>query len=709
MRKLPGLALVSSMFGSFLSAQAPPLGPEFQINTYTTGRQSRPSIGMDAGGAFVVVWQSASQDGSGNGVFGQRYDANGAPLGSEFQINSYTTNGQDGPSVAVDASSGRFVVVWQSGLEDGSGSGVFGQRFDSDGAQLGAEFPVNTFTSGHQTEADVAFDDAGNFIVVWQSALFGEDSTIQGRRFDAEGSPLGGEFQVNETPFPGSSYGGPKSPVVAAGASGHFVVAWIHNLYPWGKSVWTRSFDGSGEPLCLDTRVGATYSGSPGPGVAMSPSGDFVVAYFGDIPPGVRAQRMHTCSTVGPPLDVSHIANHDQASPDVAVDASGNFMVTWSSPLEGSSSGIYGRGFDADGPVGPEFAVNSYTTGEQTNAVVAMNGDGKAVLAWHSAGQDGSDSGVYGRRVQSEAAEALEVDGHSATLGGSNVNGVLEPDETVRIEPTWRNVLPSELELTGVASNLSGPPGPVYEITDAAASYGTLPPGETSNCADATNDCYEVSVSGARPADHWDAVFDETLSSGEVRSWTLHVGSSFGDVPTSHPFYEPVETMLHHGISEGCGAGSYCPGEAVRRDQMAAFLLKAVHGGLYVPPSCAGVFVDVPCPSPFADWIEQLYADGITGGCGASSYCPSNTVTRAQMAVFLLKAKYGIGYGPPACNHLFADVPCPGLFANWIERLFDEGITAGCGGGNYCPDAGASRGQMAAFVVRTFGLGLYGP
>ena len=185
---------------------------------------------------------------------------------------------------------------------------------------------------------------------------------------------------------------------------------------------------------------------------------------------------------------------------------------------------------------------------------------------------------------------------------------------------------------------------------------------------------------------HWDAIFEETLSTGDIRSWTLHIGESFLDVPTTHAFYADVENLFHSGLSGGCDSGSYCPSEPVRRDQMAVFLLKARHGSSYAPPPCAGVFLDVACPGPFADWIEQLYAEGITGGCAGERYCPSSPVTRAQMAVFLLKAEHGPGFTPTACNGVFPDVPCPSLFADWIERLFHESITAGCGGGNYCPD-----------------------
>ena len=180
--------------------------------------------------------------------------------------------------------------------------------------------------------------------------------------------------------------------------------------------------------------------------------------------------------------------------------------------------------------------------------------------------------------------------------------------------------------------------------------------------------------------------------------------SDFLDVPQSDPFHDFVEQIVRHGITSGCGGGNYCGVASVTRAQMAVFLLKAKHGPNYVPPPCAGVFSDVDCPSPFADWIEQLAAENITAGCAGGNFCPGNLVTRAQMAVFLLKTEHGSSYVPPACTGIFGDVACPSPFANWIERLAAEGVTGGCGGGNYCPANPNTRGQMAVFLAKTFGL-----
>ena len=182
--------------------------------------------------------------------------------------------------------------------------------------------------------------------------------------------------------------------------------------------------------------------------------------------------------------------------------------------------------------------------------------------------------------------------------------------------------------------------------------------------------------------------------------------ADFVDVPASNPYHNDIEKLFRDGVSAGCAAGSFCPSALVTRAQMAVFLLKGEHGSAYLPPACRGIFTDVPCPSGFAvNWIEQLATEGVTAGCGGGNYCPNTSVTRAQIAVFLLKAKNGPSYSPPSCKVTFVDVPCPGGFAvGWIDEFYNEGITSGCGGGNYCPNTATPRGQMATLLAKTFNL-----
>ena len=180
---------------------------------------------------------------------------------------------------------------------------------------------------------------------------------------------------------------------------------------------------------------------------------------------------------------------------------------------------------------------------------------------------------------------------------------------------------------------------------------------------------------------------------------------TFNDVPTDYWAYTFIETLVGNGITAGCGNSNYCPEAVVTRAQMAVFLERGMRGSNYSPPAATGnVFLDVGAGDFAANFIEQLASDGITAGCGNGNYCPNATVTRDQMAVFLLRAKYGSGYSPPAATGVFGDVPVGYWAAGWIEQLAAEGITAGCGGGNYCPESPVPRDQMAVFLVRTFSL-----
>ena len=211
-----------SVFGQRYASSGAPLGAPFRVNTYTMVVQgSPPSVTADPSGKFVVVWQSTTQGGPGEGVFGRRYASSGAALGGEFRVNTYTLGSQGRPSVAADAA-GNFVVVWQSLTQDGSSEGIFGQRFASSGAPIGPEFRVNTYTTSDQLRPSAAADGAGNFVVLWQSlSQDGSGLGVFGQRYAGSGVPLGPEFVVNTYTMAAQAV-----PSVAADSFGNFVVAW---------------------------------------------------------------------------------------------------------------------------------------------------------------------------------------------------------------------------------------------------------------------------------------------------------------------------------------------------------------------------------------------------------------------------------------------------------------------------------------------------
>ncbi len=246
--------------------------------------------------------------------------------------------------------------------------------------------------------------------------------------------------------------------------------------------------------------------------------------------------------------------------------------------------------------------------------------------------------------------------------GAQAGNGVLEPGETATYQTTWYNNTGTAATLSGTGALFTGPAGAgvTYQLLDATAQYGAIPANASGSCV-AALDCFTIGVSApaVRPAQHWDATLSEVLSNYAFQDWAIHVGESFPDVPTSHIFYAFVENLFHNGVTGGCSGGNYCPGNPVTRAQMAVFLLKAKLGSDYTPPPATGTaFTDVPVSNPFAAWIEDLAGRGITGGCGGGLYCPDNAVTRQQMAVFLLKTLEGSAYDPPDCAGVFEDVPC---------------------------------------------------
>ena len=203
------------------------------------------------------------------------------------------------------------------------------------------------------------------------------------------------------------------------------------------------------------------------------------------------------------------------------------------------------------------------------------------------------------------------------------------------------------------------------------------------------------------------AVANPAPGGGVSAGMTFSITNRFLDVPLAYPLRRPIEGIAAAGITTGCGDRIFCPESPVTRDQMAVLLLRGEHGSSYAPPGATGtIFSDVSKTAFAAAFIERLSAEGITTGCGMGNYCPAVPVTRAPMAKFLLRAHDGPTYQPPPAQGVFTDVPASAPFAAWIEELSARGITTGCGGGKFCPDMTVTRAQMAAFLARTFSISL---
>jgi hypothetical protein len=343
-----GGSLFWGVFGQRFDAAGNPAGSEFQVNTYTTGPQAYPAVAADGLGNFDVVWQSLGQDGSLEGVFGRRYNSAGAPLGIEFQVNAFTTGQQSSPAVAADGA-GNFTVVWESVGQDGELSGVFGRRFNSAGTPLGSDFQINTFTTDSQGSPAVAATGAGSFVVVWMSSG-GQDGSgdgVFGQRFNAAGTPLGSEFQVNTY-----TTGSQQRPAVDVDGSGNFVVVWSSSGGDGSNAgVFGQLFTVGGSPVGGNFQVNTyTPNNQYSPTVAADDSGEFVVAWGsgfqdgGDY--GVFGQRFGAegGTPVGSEFRVNRISPGDQGAPAVAAAGAGEFVVAFvSDGQDGSYLGVFGQ------------------------------------------------------------------------------------------------------------------------------------------------------------------------------------------------------------------------------------------------------------------------------------------------------------------------------------------------------------------------------
>ncbi|MEH1950820.1 MAG: tandem-95 repeat protein, partial [Nostoc sp.] len=218
-------------------------GNEFKVNTYTSSSEINPTIAMDAAGDFVISWQSYGQDGDGYGIYAQRYNSAGVAQGNEFKVNTYTSNYQVNPTVAMDTA-GDFVISWQS-YQDGSGYGIYAQRYNSAGVAQGNEFKVNTYTNSHQYAPTVAMDGVGNFIISWTSD--GQDASgsgIYAQRYNSAGVAVGGEFKINTY-----TLNNQLSPTVAMDTGGDFVISWTSDGQDGsGNGIYAQLNSNSGVP-----------------------------------------------------------------------------------------------------------------------------------------------------------------------------------------------------------------------------------------------------------------------------------------------------------------------------------------------------------------------------------------------------------------------------------------------------------------------------
>jgi hypothetical protein len=396
-----GTANFLASAGSVTVKVDPRVGPEFPVNTETANFQRQPSVARLANG-FVIAWASNLQDGSGEGIFAQRYNATGTRLGAEFLVNTRRAGDQSQPSVA--GLTNGFVVTWQSAGQDGGGLGIFGQRYDNTGVKAGTEFLVNTRKLKNQSQPSVAGLSGGAFVVAWASEE--QDGSLSGifaQRFNAAGAPAGAEFRVNST-----TVGDQSQPSIAALEDGGFVVTW-QSQDGSGLGIFGQRFTGTGAIVGGEFQVNTTAAGAQSfPSAAGLDDGGFVVAWQSAAQDGsglgIFAQRYSVAGAntpkAGTQFPVNTATALDQSEPSVAAFPDGGFVVTWTSAnQDGSATGVFAQVYRTDGArVGAEFRVNTTTAKNQSQPSAAAFSARDFVVVWTSEDQDGSLDGVFGQR-----------------------------------------------------------------------------------------------------------------------------------------------------------------------------------------------------------------------------------------------------------------------------------------------------------------------
>jgi hypothetical protein len=372
-----------------------PSGSQFTVNgsgatvhsLMAAEHGTQNAVARDAQGRFVVVWATAGLDGSGWGVYGRRFDADGTPLGLQFQVNATTAGDQNYARVAM-ADDGRFVVVWTSS-NDGNGLGVYARTFAADGTPMTADILVNTTSIGTQQNGVVAMSrTTGEFAVAWEGSGVGDSSGVFLRRFAADGTARDAtERRVNT-----ATSGTQSNPAITMARDGSMVVAWeIGSDIEYQRYGSNGNAQGGNQGLV--GLVDGLLNNSSTPALSTDDAGNVTLVWREDsIVPGLYGVRLRADGSAL--TSVFQAVSSSVDDPAVSSAGDGQFMVTWAaSGASNDGVDIMARQFRADAtPVAAAFRVNSFTGGTQQHASAAHWDANHAVVVWSGTGLGNADA-----------------------------------------------------------------------------------------------------------------------------------------------------------------------------------------------------------------------------------------------------------------------------------------------------------------------------
>ena len=386
-------AVVALLLGAAdAPAQVVPIGGELPVNTVVAGDQRYASVAIGPSAFSFLVWFSVTGVGDED-VRGRQFTTDGQPVDDDFLVNT-TTPGHQTLADVTSAGDGGFIVAWDGGGDqDGDGTGIIAQRFDVDGVPLAGEFIVNSQTDGPQSYPSVAAGADGAFLVAWETVRDDGDIDIVARRFDSLGASLGNDFPVNM-----HTDGWQRRPRIAARPGGGYVVVWRSQGEDgdgWG--VYAQRYDASGGRDGTPFRVNTITAGDQDlPAVAIASDGVMAVTWQTPWPNAAQQAVVRWFDAAGVALGdevlLASLAGIKSQPRVAAVDR--GFLFTWGQDLD-----IFARQFaGANQPVGDAFPVNTTTGTNQFDPNVAASAN-TAMIIWGSGNdQDGDGNGIFAQR-----------------------------------------------------------------------------------------------------------------------------------------------------------------------------------------------------------------------------------------------------------------------------------------------------------------------
>ena len=378
---------------------------DIAVNTYTNDYQGEQSMTTLEDGSVLITWISKNQDGDGNGIFAQRVSQNGEKLGEEFQVNTTSHHHQSSPSVTM-LSTGGYIIAWHS-HQDADGYGIFAQVFNENNEKVGSEFQVNTYTSSTQANVALTTLDNNEVIVTWTSV--GQDGSVGGiyaQKVSANGTKIDNEFRVNTTT---QDY--QDNPQIISLLNNQFAITWTSTSQDGsGHGIYMQRFDSNGNKIGVETLVNtSTVNNQFNATISNLSNGDYIVTWHSnhdDSKYNIYAQRFtNGGEKIGSEFLVNSTTQGYQYNPKTTLLSDGSFVIVWGSDENSNSNyDVIGQKFSVTGEkIGDEFTINQYSFNQQSSPDITELEEGSFMVSWMSNGQDGSSFGIYAQVFDQDA------------------------------------------------------------------------------------------------------------------------------------------------------------------------------------------------------------------------------------------------------------------------------------------------------------------